>query len=71
VPVSRSAEGERSEAEVERNGRLRRPTFKQVVPVSRSAEGERSEAEVERETGVVVPGTKRLVEFVYRLAKPV
>jgi hypothetical protein len=27
--------------------------------------------EVERETGVVVPGTKRHVEFVYRFAKPV
>jgi len=26
---------------------------------------------MERETGVVVPGTKRHVEFVYRLAKPV
>ena len=26
---------------------------------------------VERETGVVIPGTKRHVEFVYRLAKPV
>ena len=24
-----------------------------------------------RETGVVAPGTKRQVEFVYRLAKPV
>ena len=60
----------RSEAELERNGRLRRPTFKRDgARLPLRSEVERSEAELERETGDEAPSTNQSVEFIYRLGE--
>jgi hypothetical protein len=57
------------------SGTLKRVCEKEGIERSRKPIGctldDHGDQKVERETGVVVPGTKRHVEFVYRLAKPV